>query len=325
MEATFMLAGSTALLGAAGGIWGLVVAAGQRKREPASKVDVQVDASDDLKMLPLKLEAAFERVIVKHQTPPPVALDLPTPDWVKEWAEDAKLANDRVVAAVKQPKPQPELESILAQLVRIGEKMDELLAAPAAQPVDEFLDLQRKLVRQIAEAVEPLTELPGQFSDVIMHLAQRAGSSVTVTSAPPLRVGNGGRSLPPAPKAPPTPRAAPPPPNMAITSVPPAYVAGSIVCPPNQPTNLLALIQQQLQPNCPGSAHELVISADESVLVGSASAIGGALTAANFAYELAPGGQPRIYRSSFPGSSCPLGDLQLFAAAAATVHVEVVV
>lgn len=321
MEATLMAIGTTALLGAAGGVWGLFTV-WEQKRRPAPKVDVQVEASEELKQIPLKLEAAFERAIAKHQTP--AAVDFPEPPWHQAAVADVVLAYDRLSVAAKQlARPQPELEQILAQLVRIREKLDEPLAASDTLPVDELIDLQKKLVRQVAEAVEPLTTLPAQFFEMAQRIKNTSGSNVTVTAAPPLMAG-GGRTPPPAPRRlPPAPRAAPPAPNMATPSIPAPYVGGSILVPAGEPTSLLTLIQQQLQPNCPGSSHELVLSADDAVFFGSASAIGGPLSDANYAFQLAPGGEPRIYRSSFPGNSTPLADLQVFAAAEAVVHVEV--
>lgn len=317
MEANLMMMGTTALLGAAGGVWGLFTVWEQKRKQPPAPV-VRVDVPE-LNEIPGKIEAAFAHAIANR--PAPATLDLPAPDWVKEWAEDARLANDRVVAAVRQPKPVPELEKILATLIRIGDRLDEL-SAPAAVPVDEFLDLQKKLVHQVAEAVEPLTTLPAQLAEMASRI-KNSSSNITVTTAPPIMVG-GGRTPPPAARRlPPAPRAAPPVPNMVTPSIPAPYTGGSIIVPAGSPTNLLTLIQQQLQPNCPGSSHELVLSADEAVFVGSASMIGGALSDTNYAFQLAAGGAPRIYRSAFPGNSTPLADLQVFAAAEAVMHVEV--
>ena len=107
-------------------------------------------------------------------------------------------------------------------------------------------------------------------------------------------------------------------------SIPAPYVAGTVVVPPGEPFSLLALIQQQLTLACPGSSLELRLSADQSIFVGSASNIGGPLSDTNYGYELIPGDPPRIYRSSFPGQSTPIGDLEVFATGSASLHVEVV-
>lgn len=110
-------------------------------------------------------------------------------------------------------------------------------------------------------------------------------------------------------------------------SVPAPYVGGTITLAPGVVTNLLDLIQNNLQRNCPGSATELQLWADASnfgaINVGSYSQLGGALSVDNYAYQLTPASGPRIYRSTYPGSSVPIGDLQVMAASAAKLHVEV--
>lgn len=110
-------------------------------------------------------------------------------------------------------------------------------------------------------------------------------------------------------------------------SIPAPYVGGTIGLEPGVVWNLLELIQNKLQRNCPGSATELQLWADAgnfgSINVGSYSQLGGALSADNYAYKLTPTSGPRIYRSTYPGSSVPIGDLQVMAASAAKLHVEV--
>lgn len=110
-------------------------------------------------------------------------------------------------------------------------------------------------------------------------------------------------------------------------SIPAPYVGGVVDLEPGVVLNLLELIQTKLQRNCPGSATELQLWADStnfgSISVGSASQLGGPLSADNCAYRLTPTSGPRIYRSTYPGSSVPLGDLQVLASGAARLHVEV--
>lgn len=110
-------------------------------------------------------------------------------------------------------------------------------------------------------------------------------------------------------------------------SIPAPYVGGTIELEAGVVGNLLQLIQTQLQRNCPGSATELQLWADPtnfgSISVGSASQLGGPLTATNCAYRLTPTSGPRLYRSTYPGASIPLGDLQVRATGAARLHVEV--
>jgi hypothetical protein len=90
---------------------------------------------------------------------------------------------------------------------------------------------------------------------------------------------------------------------------------------------LLDLNQNKLQKNCPGSATELRLEAHPSnfgsIYVGSFSAIGGALTPENCAYRLTPVTGPRIYRSTYPGSSVPIGDLQVRCSSGCDLRVEV--
>jgi len=112
-----------------------------------------------------------------------------------------------------------------------------------------------------------------------------------------------------------------------IPSIPAPYVSGIVDLQPGVVLNLLELIQNKLQKNCPGSATELQLWADFSNLgaisVGSYNQLGGPLTSTNCAYRLTPTGGPRIYRSTYPGGSVPIGDLQVLAANPAKLHVEV--
>jgi hypothetical protein len=114
---------------------------------------------------------------------------------------------------------------------------------------------------------------------------------------------------------------------MPNAAVPASYVAGTINLPANIVFNLLELIQQQVNRNCPGSATEFVIAADPlntgSVIVGAASPISGPLSATNYSFKLAPTSPPRVYRSTYPGNSTPLGELQVMALNPATIHIEV--
>lgn len=100
----------------------------------------------------------------------------------------------------------------------------------------------------------------------------------------------------------------------------------------NTPYNLLTLIQAQLDPNCPGAGYEVNIQADSTgpVYVGRPNPVVGALSTSNYGYVLDKaqsgfvGGSARTYRSSFPGSHSPIGDLWVMGTAAnTTIHVEV--
>jgi|SRR5215467_6576307 len=110
-------------------------------------------------------------------------------------------------------------------------------------------------------------------------------------------------------------------------SIPAPYVSGTLQLEPGVVWNLLELIQNHLQKNCPGSATELRLEADPanfgSIYVGSASQLGGPLTGQNCGYRLTPTSGPRVYRSTYPGSSVPLGDLQVRCQSGCGLRVEV--
>jgi len=114
---------------------------------------------------------------------------------------------------------------------------------------------------------------------------------------------------------------------------PAGYVAGTITISAGQagtPQSLLALIQAQLDTNCPGANQEVTLQSDSSgaLYVGRPNLIG-ALATTNYGYVLdaATGsfhaGASRTYRSSFPGNNSPVGDLQVLMTGAGTFHVEV--
>ena len=107
-------------------------------------------------------------------------------------------------------------------------------------------------------------------------------------------------------------------------STPPAYVAGSVTLPANAVKGLLELIQSQLDPNCPGGPRELqlAVGSGGNVYVGAYSRIAGPLSSTNWAYSLGAG-EARVYRSTYPGSNVPLGNLEVLADSAAVLHVEV--
>lgn len=107
---------------------------------------------------------------------------------------------------------------------------------------------------------------------------------------------------------------------------PASFVAGRLSLVSNQVASLLELVQSQLEPGCPGACVELALTADAmnggSVYIGAPSRLAGSLSATNWGYELLPG-DVRVYQSSFPGSSTPLGALQVLASGQAYLHVEV--
>lgn len=109
-------------------------------------------------------------------------------------------------------------------------------------------------------------------------------------------------------------------------SVPTAYVAGTITVPAGKPVGVLQLIQQQLNPNCPGTSVEFRIQADASnvapVFIGQGTP-GNPVSCSNNGGSLTPMGPYRKYRASYPGSGTPQGEMQVFSEAPAKLHVEV--
>ncbi len=114
---------------------------------------------------------------------------------------------------------------------------------------------------------------------------------------------------------------------------PSGYVAGTITISAGQanaPQNLLTLIQAQLDANCPGAGREVTLQTDSSgvLYVGETNLIGD-LSTTNYGYALDKAqtgftaGASRTYRTTFPGTHSPVGDLMVLMAASGTFHVEV--
>lgn len=111
-------------------------------------------------------------------------------------------------------------------------------------------------------------------------------------------------------------------------SVPPPYVGGMLTIAPNTVFNLLTLIQQQIEWDCPGTSVEFLIWADPTnmapVYFGSSGRLSGKLSTTHYAFQLTPMAEPRLYRSSYPGNQTAIGRLEVFSQAPAKIHVEVV-
>ena len=111
-------------------------------------------------------------------------------------------------------------------------------------------------------------------------------------------------------------------------SVPCPFVCGSVDVPANQAVSLLSLIQNQVTRDCPGTSTQFTLSASPTnmapVWLGAFMQIAGALTIKSFGSFLTPMGEPRIYRSSYPGTQTPIGLIQVFSEAPAKLHIEVV-
>lgn len=114
---------------------------------------------------------------------------------------------------------------------------------------------------------------------------------------------------------------------------PAGYVAGTVTISAGQagvPQQLLALIQAQIDPNCPGAGQEVTLQTDNSgaLYVGEPNKIG-PLSASNYGYCLDTAqsgfvaGASRTYRTAFPGAHSPVGSLFVLMTGAGTFHVEV--
>lgn len=107
------------------------------------------------------------------------------------------------------------------------------------------------------------------------------------------------------------------------------YVGGSITITANTVSNLINLIQAQLDKNCPACPAELNLYADDAnttpIYGGALSPIGGALSAANYAWKISPLGlsNNRYTIGGYPGSNVMLGRLFVLSTATAVLHVEV--
>ena len=125
----------------------------------------------------------------------------------------------------------------------------------------------------------------------------------------------------------------------ARPSVPPPYVAGTVKLPAGEAVSLLELIHEQINRDCPGTSVEFVISSHQGnqapVYIGAHMAHAydedggdsdkpGKLDHEHYGYLLSPMAQPRVYRSSYPGTSTAIGVVEVYSQApGAKLNVEV--
>lgn len=271
-------------------------------RPPVRFDPVTVKGLDEL---PARIEGAlspmFAEVLVKMEhlaqrqaeitDNPPVVMTTIEPTWPTEL--------QRSVETLSQKLDGLRATSSLVSDQAL-ERLDALVAAATTPEQEQEVQ------------VKGLTDIPGQIARSLSGMIGRGGG--------------GNPSPPPPPRRDPPPNLAAIPPGTqpTVPQIPAAYVGGSVFATAGQVTSLLVLIQYQLSPNCPGTSAEFSISAqDASVFVGAASALGGPLSDINYAYELTPGGPPRIYRSSFPGNNTPIGELQVLSPTGGYINVEV--
>jgi hypothetical protein len=216
-----------------------------------------------------------------------------------EWVETLEVRWVKSLGALLGQMPSADqlkrITTLMESLLELGPPVVQVVAPPAPPPDPPDLSGITGKLDQIREQQERQG-----------RMIARVGVQIPV---PPRR-----------PRSVPDVRAFAPGTLPPIPSIPPGYVGGTIVVPAGSPQNILLLIQQQLQPNCPGTCVQFRLEADSDMYVGAASFYGGPLSADNFAYELVPG-TPRIYQSAFPGSSTPIGDLQVLGSGA--LHVEI--
>ncbi|HEY6373458.1 MAG TPA: hypothetical protein VIX37_22975 [Candidatus Sulfotelmatobacter sp.] len=110
-------------------------------------------------------------------------------------------------------------------------------------------------------------------------------------------------------------------------SVPTPFVSGTVDIPPDRPVSLLDLIHEQISRNCPGTSTEFQIWPEPTnvapVWIGAFMQIPGRLSITSFGYILTPMASPRIYRSSYPGTSTVIGVIQVYSQPPAKLHIEV--
>lgn len=355
MDANLLL-GLTGGMGIAGGLWALVLWNGERRRnghgspapDPAGQA-ADREIARSLAHLPGQFQESLEPVVdrltslIEAQARPPEA-----PLWAAEMAEGlaeseqhleqisvqlGEIGEIPVTASVNWP---PEMVTLFD---RLAERLDNLQQSTSSTVVAELA------LAELDKLAVPLAQLPGQLEGAFEHLASQIGellaaerNRVPKSAALPGNAkaagGGGGGSQEAGGGSHPPPRAAPralprvPPGTLPIApQIPAPYVPGSVFVPAGEVSNLLVLIQHQLSPNCPGTAVEFLIAADPAnsgpILLGGASTLGGPLTADNYAYQLAPDSPPRIYRSTYPGSNTPVGEIQVLAPAGGYLHVEV--
>jgi hypothetical protein len=290
--------GLMTVMSTAAGVWALVTSRDAKRVVAPPQQPIRIEGLEDfvkacaeIQGTPAKIQTTFESAFRDMQVLTKFAIDdaMQSRDRVEETSQ-AFLAGVGQLVAWKPP----QVEISMTPVVNAIEAVKKAIPAPAEPQTLDLAQLEKKLER---------------IAEQISKLPPRLGGGGTV---PPRR-----RIDPPAPRA-----GDPPAPNFATPSIPAPYVGGTIFVPAGVPSNILQLIQQQLQPNVTGSSAEFKLTADDAVFVGAASAIGGPLSDTNYAYELLPG-ETRLYRTSFPGDNTPIGDLQVFASAAAVLHVEV--
>jgi hypothetical protein len=258
------------------------------------------------------------------------AISEPEPEWIGDMMAGLRDAFEEAIEASHEnppPVPSPTFPpEVLATLQELFQRLD-LLISTQQIPIISPSDVDKVLIR--------LAELPGSLEAGFERLNNRLSEQLAAATRrpPPAPVTKAGNGVGNGPTKPPNPRVLPPQPlanggSLPLTpQIPAPYVPGNVYVPAGVPTSLMSLIQTWLSPNCPGSAVEFQISADasnaDSIFVGGASILGGPLSATNYAYELTSTSPPRLYRSTYPGGSGAIGEIQVFSASASVLHVEV--
>jgi hypothetical protein len=350
---TDILMGTVGVLGTAAGVSALVLyrkngnghsTSPSSPSEPAVELDEKTaKLVKTLDEVPRRIENSFQWLVQAMTAITDQYTKAPPPVWTCEITErlDEVIKDLRECAAhplVMAPPPWPP--GLAETLDRITDRVEALLQmgpAPSAAVAELAL-------AELDKLAIPLTQLPADLQRGFEGLGHQLGeilaaerNRIAKSSPPPGNVktsppsGGGGEAggggSPPAP-----PRQAPPANAPRIPAgaqpvtpqIPAPYVGGSVYVPAGEVTNLLVLIQYGLSPNCPGSSAEFSLAADDGpIFVGAASALGGPLSAQNYAYQLTGETPPRIYRSTYPGNNTPIGELQVLAPSGGFLHVEV--
>lgn len=293
-------------VGMAGGLWAIVRWQQDRQQKNEGGSPGEPRPLNDVPDWVLSRDIAFKGLMDNHAA---------------NMQRLTEAVTDLVKQEAREPQPNPEWIADLERRLAVTQGMDrskldtlidrlETLIQLGPPVVEVDADLG-ELPKKLAAAVDELAGLPSQVaqkqdeSSRRMLVAAKSGQSIT-PPRPSLTPPSGPRLVP-----------GPLPP---IPSIPPSYVGGTVFVTGGSPQNLLLLIQQQLAPNCPGTCVQFRLAADSEMFVGAASFLGGPLTNQNYAYVL-EAGEKRIYQSAYPGSSTPIGDLQVLGSGA--LHVEV--
>lgn len=147
MEASFVVTGTMALIGAATGIWGLVMARDAKRAKPQPPPAPAPTPDVERVMWEQAMERAMSKPLVFAPVEP-----APEPTWPAEIIENLKLANDRLNVMMRAPAapppPPPDFTPLASSLGRMEATLTKLAAQgaePPPPPQTEFPEIERQL------------------------------------------------------------------------------------------------------------------------------------------------------------------------------------